>query len=73
MAIEPHRGTCAGKPYTRIFVLVLIFTVLVPLLANGIARKIGGKFIWQADWRIGDVQIFPLKFPEKVLLLPLGF
>jgi hypothetical protein len=73
MAIEPHRGTCAGKPSTRIFVLVLIHTVLVPLLANSVAQKIGGKFIWQADWRIGGVQILPLKFPEKVLVLPLGF
>jgi hypothetical protein len=73
MAIEPPRGTCAGKPSTRIFMLVIIFTVLGPLLANSIARKIGGKFIRQADWRIGGVQIFPLKFPEKVLVLPLGF
>jgi hypothetical protein len=73
MVIEPHRGTCAGKPHIRIFVLVLILTVLMPLLANSIARKIGGKFIWQADLRIGDVQVFPLKFPEKVLVLPLGF
>jgi hypothetical protein len=73
MAIEPPSGTCAGKPSTRILVLVLIFTALVPLLANSIARRLGGKFIWQTDWRIGDVQLFPLKYPEKVLVLPLGF
>jgi hypothetical protein len=73
MNIARYCAACAHNAPTKIIVLELMFAVMMPALANIISWAIWGIFIWQAGWQVNETRLFPLWFPDKLLLLPLGF